>query len=326
MVNLIIAIISLVVIALIVVSSYDIISVEGRVKAEAEQRLNRDLEDMVVGIDAFLIDVRDMATGVPDVGDSGDDLTNILDLNYMYVPRAIQDGNWRAGVGEPNTMGCGERPSIWVCLAPPENGWRPGVRQAMQDLTDHRLAHGFASFASQCPDERQGGGSNENHWVFAVPVNQPGGGRPAVIASAPPPMTPVVYDLIRPVTVTYTLTASVFPNIRHQGAAGAMAEMQIREPGGAWVNVDLWRLEADAYYDRDIQMFLDNGDNSELNVIELIQANALAISKTGTIEAVVPPGWQVRWRTVVSSEGEAMITASSAQYERYMGQINPISL
>lgn len=325
MLNLIIAVMSLALVAFFLVASYDLITSEGRARAEAERQLRDDIEQMARGIEMLLTASRDSTTGEFEIGDPGTLLTGQLAHDFVYIPRAIQGASWTAGVGEPNPMVCGTRPSVWICLSPPGNAWRPGVLQAMTDVSNNSLAEGSATFNDRCPDEEDGappsGGRDQQKWVIAMPTNLTGTGRGSMLVNSVAPMTPVVFDHLRPVTVRYSVVAQIGANLEGE-EEWAQATLQIRPPNGAWQTVDIWRIGISTVYDREIGMTLSG---ESMAVVDFVATQSHRISKTGSISGVVPPGWQARWIAATSSENASLV-AGTGQLTRFMGQVNPIDL
>jgi len=357
--HLIIAVFALVLLSLALVAVHDTISAGGRIKAEADRRIMRDMSDLAKGLDAFLVAARDPASGVPQLGPAGTDITQLIAPEFLFVPRALQGATWTAGVGDNNPMMCGDMPTVWVCLQPPRSGWRPGVREALTTISAMRVGHGMSSFAANCPTaqlvpgpdpepepppgpgpepilgagasnvpNQVEGGELPSHFIYSVPLNQPGGGKPIMIATPPQSMQAVVVDHLRPARVTYSVVASLFPRF-NQGPVFAGAFLEIREPSGTWEIADEWRAQYEVNYKRTIEMTVQGSvadESGPASVHELILDARSDFRQTGTIEAVVPPGWEIRYRTNATSGSGATITMNGAQIERYMGQVNPINL
>lgn len=286
MINLIAAIFSLLLVAAFLAANMQYLPADAKIRVKALATLEDNIEALERGADRYLESIRNPATGVIDLGSARSDLMDELAPDHLFRPRPPA-GAWTAGVGAH-----AGRDLIWYCLEPPTGGFSDGVKQAISDLVSRKLPESSAFQADSCGATANGGaGARLTYWIDGGHRHP---GSDVLAVSAPALNTAVLFDPTKAVRVRYAVSGWALASAG-AGMSSAEVVMEIREPAGAWGQVDSWEVAA-----------------AHANVAG---GSSVQVNQGGSIEAAVPAGWEMRVRAIIT--GDASATVLGGQIQRF---------
>ncbi|WP_019583804.1 hypothetical protein [Thioalkalivibrio sp. ALE16] len=309
MINLILVVMALLLGAIALTAAIKYIPVDSEIRASTVDAVVAQIDVLEKGVNGYLNEVRNPATGSVDLGPTRDTLMDDLSPEYVFAPRAPGNGEWTAGVGA--YLG---RDAIWVCLNPPKSGWAGSVQAGINDAVQRALPDKATIQADTCgADTNVAEGAYLTYWFAAHQVSYPG--TAVEFVDAPNPSESTLYDENRVVRIRLNVDAEIEMNSNQDPAGGVTARIELREPGGSWVTADRWQMEVEQALPA-LAVTGTTASGEDITGGTETPQGGVRLRRNAALEAVIPAGWEMRTITEVPGN-HANVTIGPGQLQRF---------